>query len=165
MKLLLTLLAGALVVTCVRPQGNSENAMDVENEPHHVLILQNPSVRVFQVKLRPNESTLPHRHSTFYAFLSLNTVTLSNEVPGRAPVLTQADAGELHTSKGGFTVAERNQSGEVADLLVIEAIKRAGSGFSGQMGSFRFRDAAFAPLFESSAVRGYSMTIAATRQD
>lgn len=67
----------------------------------------------------------------------------------------------MHTSKGGFTLAERNKSLEPADLLVIEALKSDGGGFTKPIGGFRFHDAAFGELFQSSVMRAYTMTVAA----
>ena len=104
---------------------------------------------------------MPHRHKGFYAYVSLRPVTIGNEVRGRQPVLTRLDAGELHTSRGGFNVAEHNESSDPAELLVIEAIKLNSGGFHTPMGGFRYHDAAFGELFEMSGVRGYTMTIAA----
>ncbi|MGD0220671.1 MAG: hypothetical protein ABSC73_09500 [Acidimicrobiales bacterium] len=136
-------------------------AVEIVDEPHHSLLLRNAQVRVFRLKLQPGEATLPHRHGMFYAFLSLRPVVIGNEVRGRQPVMTRIEAGELHTSKGGFTVAERNNSSEPADLLVIEALKANAGEFNSPMGGFRYHDAAFGELFQASAVRGYTMTIAA----
>jgi quercetin dioxygenase-like cupin family protein len=105
---------------------------------------------------------LPHRHKTFYAFVSLRPVTLGNEVRGRQPVLKELRAGELHTSRGGFTVAERNLSPGPAEVLVIESIKADdGKSFSTPMGGFQLHDAALGELFESSVVRAYSMAFGA----
>ena len=134
---------------------------EITDEPHHTLLFQNDEVRVFHLKLQPNDVTLPHRHSTFYAYLSLHPVTIGNEVRGRQPVLTQLEGGELHTSKGGFTVAERNNSSEPADVLVIEAMKAEDGSFATPMDSFRFHDAAFGELFVAPMMRGYTLTIAA----
>jgi quercetin dioxygenase-like cupin family protein len=144
-----------------RAQDNPTAAVGIADEPHHSLILQNEEVRVFRLKLQSHEVTLRHRHKAFYAQLSLRQVTIGNEVRGRRPVLTQLDAGELHTSKGGFLLAERNESPEPAELLVIEATKPNIEGFNTPMGGFRYHDAAFGELFEAPAMRGYTMTIAA----
>jgi hypothetical protein len=162
MKPRLLILVAALSTTWAWTQAGTTSPVEIADEPHHFLLLQNSAVRVFHLKLQPDEVTLPHRHKTFYAFLSLRTVTIGNEVRGRPPVLTQVQGGDLHTSKGGFAVAERNHSAEPADLLVIEATKPEGKGFSAPMGGFPFHDAAFGPLFEYPAVRGYTMTIGAT---
>jgi quercetin dioxygenase-like cupin family protein len=141
-------------------QNGSSVVVEIANEPHHHLELQNEEVRVFRLKLGPHEATLPHRHKCFYAYLSLTSATIGNEVLGHRPVLTQLDAGELHTSKGGFSVAERNELSETAELVVVEALKPTGPGFSTPMGKFRYHNAALGPLFETATVRGYATTIA-----
>ena len=133
---------------------------ELADEPHHTLLLQNDEVRVFHLKLKPGESTLQHRHNRYYVYLSLGPVTISNEVHGRQPVITRLEAGELHTSKGGFILAERNNSSEPAELLVIEAIKTSSEGFAIPMGGFRFHEAAFGELFDATVMRGYSMVVA-----
>jgi len=76
-------------------------------------------------------------------------------------VVVELDAGEIHTSKGRFTLAERNKSPEPADLIVIEAIKTDVGDFATPIGGFRFHDAAFGELFQFPAMRGYSMVVAA----
>jgi quercetin dioxygenase-like cupin family protein len=136
-------------------------AVEIADEPHHSLLLRNAQMRVFRLKLQPGEATLPHHHGVFYAFLSLRPVVIGNEVRDRQPVVTRIEAGELHTSKGGFTLAERNSSSEPADLLVIEALKADAGEFSAPMGGVRFHDAALGELFQASAVRGYTFRIAA----
>jgi hypothetical protein len=161
MRLTLATLAAALICALAWSQESRSTSVEIVDEPHHTLLLQNPEVRVFRLKLQPNEVTLPHRHKSFYAYLSLRPVTIGNEVRGRQPVVTDIEAAELHTSKGGFTVAERNNSSEAADLLVIEAMKAGERGFNTPMGGFRFHDAAFGAIFEAPAIRGYTMTIAA----
>jgi quercetin dioxygenase-like cupin family protein len=126
-----------------------------------MVLLENSKVRVFRVKLQPDEATLPHRHTNFYAYLSLQPVTLANEVRGRPPVMVSLEASDVHTSKGGFAVAERNKSSQPAELIVIEEREPAGAGFDTPMGGFRFHDAAFGDLFQASVMRAYTMTIAA----
>lgn len=120
-------------------------------------MFENSAVRVFRLKLQPGEATAPHHHKNLYAYLSLHSVTIANEVRGRSPVVVNLEGGEVHTSKGGFVLAERNKSPEPADLLVIEALRSDGGSFPG----FRFHDAAFGELFQFPAMRAYAMVIAA----
>jgi len=140
-----------------------ENAavLDLSAEPHHQLLLENEQTRVFRLELRPNEASLPHHHGTAYAYLSLGQATIANEVRGRQPVVVNLDGGDVHTSKGGFTLAERNQSSAPADFIVVEALKREGVAFADPMGALKFHDAAFGELFELPMFRGYIMTFAA----
>ena len=67
----------------------------------------------------------------------------------------------MQTSKGGFTLSERNKSSDPADVLLIEALKSDGAGFAVPIGRFRFHDAAFGSLFDFPVMRGYTMTLAA----
>ena len=154
-------LAAAAACAAVLAQQPEPTAVEIADEPHHTLVLRNEQVRVFRLRLQPGEVTLPHRHAVFYAFLSLRPAVIGNEVRGRQPVVTHAEAGELHTSKGGFTLAERNNSSEPADLLVVEALNADARVFSTPMGGFRYHDAAFGELFNATATRGYTMRIAA----
>jgi quercetin dioxygenase-like cupin family protein len=143
-----------------KAQESPGKAIEIADEPHHSLLLQNDKVRVFHLKLQPGEATLRHRHSRYYVYLSLRPMTIANEVQGRQPVITRLEAGELHTSKGGFILAERNNSPEPADLFVIEATKASSEGFATPMGGFRFHDTAFGELFDAPVMRGYSMVVA-----
>ncbi|SPE34657.1 hypothetical protein SBA2_980012 [Acidobacteriia bacterium SbA2] len=160
-RLRTAILATVFSCTAGLSQQPAPAAVEIADEPHHALLLCNSQARVFRLKLQPGEATLPHRHVMFYAFLSLRTVAIGNEVRDRQPVITRMEAGELHTSKGGFTITERNNSSEPADLLVIEALKADAGAFDSPMGGFRYHDAAFGELFQASAVRGYTMRIAA----
>jgi hypothetical protein len=89
-------------------------------------------------------------------------VVIGHEVRGRQPVMTHLEAAEVHTSKGGFAVAERNNSSVPAELLVIEAVKPASHGFNTPMRSFGYHDAAVGEILEAaSLMRGYSTILAA----
>ena len=161
MNLRFLFIIAVLVCPLAKGQGAPPPVVDIVDEPHHRLLLNNPSVRVFRLHLQSNEATLLHSHKSFYAFISLRPVIIGNEVYGRQPVQTQLEANELRTSKGGFTLAERNDSAEPADLIVIEPMKTDdGEDFSKPMGRFRLHNAAFGDLLESPVVRGYTLAIA-----
>jgi quercetin dioxygenase-like cupin family protein len=161
MKVSLWIVPFLLCTALWSQQSPSTAPLDLSKEPHHELLFENSQVRVFRLELQPGEGTLPHRHERSYAYLSLRSLTIANEVRGRAPVVVELDAGEIHTSKGGFTLAERNKSPEPADLIVIEALKTDVGDFATPIGGFRYHDAAFTELFQFPAMRGYSMVVAA----
>jgi len=154
-------MAALVLCTVVSGQEHPSTAvLDLSKEPHHKVLLENSQVRAFRLELQPGEATLSHRHERPYAYLSLQPVTIANEVRGRPPVVVELEAGEVHTSKGRFTLAERNKSQELANLIVIETSKADAGEFEIPMGGFRYHDAAFAELFQLPVMRAYSMVVA-----
>jgi hypothetical protein len=143
----------------VRSQTEGTPPISIEKEPHHSLAFENDQIRVFHLQLQPNEATKIHRHATFYAYFSLRPVTISNEVSGHAPVMTQLEQGELRTSKGGFNVSERNQSNVQADIFVVQPLKSAGNGFATPL-AIRMHDAGIVEQYTGPAMRVYSLAIA-----
>jgi quercetin dioxygenase-like cupin family protein len=140
-------------------QTDETTPLAIENEPHHTLAFENDRVRVFHLQLQPNEATKTHRHSSFYAYFSLQSVTISNEVVGHAPVITQLEAGELRTSKGGFDVAERNKSDERADIFVVLPLRSSGEGFATPVAN-RMHDTMIAEQYTGPTMRVYLLGIA-----
>jgi co-chaperonin GroES (HSP10) len=131
----------------------------IDKEPHHSLVFENDRVRVFHLQLQPNEATKTHRHSTFYVYFSLQSLTISNEVAGHAPVIIQLEPGELRTSKGGFNVAERNNSNQQADIFVVQPLKADGDGFPTPL-AMHMHDVIIAEQYTGSNMRVYLMGIA-----
>jgi quercetin dioxygenase-like cupin family protein len=145
---------------CSAALQSTDQPVDIDKEPHHTLVLEKTPIRVFRLLLQPNEATLLHKHLHPYAFVSLKDTTISNEVPERPPVLRDLAAGELHTSKGGFVLAERNASNAGAELLIIERTADPGPAFDSPMVNFQYHDAAIAELFEGSSMRAYGIRMA-----
>jgi hypothetical protein len=161
MNVSLRIVAVLLCTVVTGQESPSAAVLDLSKEPHHTILFENSQVRAFRLELQPGEATLQHRHERPYAYLSLQSLTIANEVRGRPPAVVELEAGEVHTSKGRFTLAERNKSPEVADLIVIEALKADAGDFAAPMGGFRYHDAAFAELFQWPVMRAYSMVVAA----
>lgn len=164
MKALLRLfLITGLVLTNISAQSlkDTPKSIGIAEEPHHVLLFENDVVRVFRLKLKPKERTMPHRHEGYFAYFSLSTVSIENEVRGHMPVPVILTAGEVHTSKGGFNVAERNSSSEPADIIIVEPKKHNDTGFDVPMGGLSFHNAGSIEWFENATVRGYAIAIAA----
>lgn len=137
----------------------SASTISAEKEPHHSLTFENDRVLVLHLQLQPNEATETHRHGSFYAYFSLEPVTISNEVAGHAPVLTQLEPGDLRTSKGGFNLAERNTSNVRADIFVVQPLKSDGDGFPTPL-AIPMHDAGIVELYTGPAMRAYSLGIA-----
>lgn len=140
-------------------QADSATPISIDKEPHHSLTFKNDRVVVFHLQLHPNEATETHRHPSFYAYFSLEPVTISNEVAGHPPVLTQLEPGDLRTSKGGFNVAERNKSSGPADIFVVQPLKSGGDGFPTPL-AIPMHDTGIIELYTGPTMRVYSLGIA-----
>ncbi len=137
-------------------------AIGLEKEPHHHLIFKNNAVRVYSLRLKPGEATLPHQHKTFYTFVSLKEARISNLTTGHKPHLTVLLARELHISKGGFTVIERNAGPDPVEVVVVEVAKpAAGKTFTMPMGGFESSDALYSELYQEPFSRGYAVRLSA----
>jgi hypothetical protein len=150
-----------LCASSAKPQTDATTPVSIEKEPHHSVTFENDHVRVFHLLLQPSEVTKTHRHPSFYAYFSLQPVTISNEVAGHAPVITQLEQGELRTSKGGFNVAERNKSNEPADVFFVQPIESTGDGFATPI-AIRVHDAGIGELYTGPTMRAYSLAIASS---
>jgi hypothetical protein len=141
------------------PQSDGATPLSIEKELHHTVAFENERVRVFHLQLQPGEVMKTHRHSSLYAYFSLQPATISNEVAGRPPVVTQLEPGELRTSKGGFNVAERNKSSELVDIFVIRPLESTGVGFTSPL-AIRLHDAGIIEQYAGPTMRAYELAIA-----
>jgi beta-alanine degradation protein BauB len=82
--------------------------VEISNEGHHHLAIENEYVRVFQVEVAPHESTLMHRHRHDYVFVTIGASEVSNEVEGKPPVDLKLQDGEVHFTPGNFAHVARN---------------------------------------------------------
>lgn len=147
--LCLWFLAGAL----------SSRAQDLSSEKHHILLLENEQVRVYHLTLAPDEATSLHLHGHPYAYLGLQNARISNEGPGHKPIVIDVTTGDVHTSKGGFKLVERNVGSSSADLIVLERLGDAAT-FSEPMADYKMHDAALGPIFEQPGMRAYMTRMA-----
>jgi len=156
----------SLVILCVgatitEAQVDLPKAVDVAKEPHHKLLLENASTRVFRLALAKGESTQGHQHGRPYVFIALVPSMLSNEVPGRRPIISNLEYGELRSSKGGFSLTERNAGAEPADLVVIELKTHShpSGGFATPEADYHYHNVMIGHLFETDDWRGYEINI------
>lgn len=147
--------------TAVSGQSRNVSTRDLSQEPHHKLLFKNDKVRVYRLDLARTEVAAPHRHERPYAYIALTPATIANEVKGRAPVISSLEFGEVRTSKGGFTVAERNAGDEPLSVIVVEqADKMDHPGSFPTPNDFRMHNAAIGHIFETDDWRGYELNIA-----
>lgn len=100
------LFCAILLATILRAQSTPE--VEVANEAHHHLALENEYVRVFQVEVAPLEATLMHWHRHDYVFVTLVASDVSNEVKGKPGVELKLRDGETRFVPGNFAHIARN---------------------------------------------------------
>ena len=147
--------------TALVAQQPAVKIIGLAEEPHHQLLLENASTRVYRLALRPGGATQPHHHNSFYIFVSVGVSDVSIEVKGRPPVVSHLEDGELRTSKGGFTIAERNTGATPLNMIVIEPLNGVGQDkFEDPMASFHLHDTFVGNIFEEPRIRAYDMAMA-----
>jgi len=72
---------------------DSETAVPANEEPRHVVKLENEWVRIVDVEIPEGEKTLYHTHSLDYPYVLVTSVTLYNQVQGQEAKDVQMKAG------------------------------------------------------------------------
>ncbi len=97
-----------------------QDAVPVRNEPHHVLVLQNDYVHVFNVTVPPLDATLLHQHDLPYIYLTLGRTDIINAVKGQPEVHMTLEDGATRYSPGGFAHIARTDAGILFHNITVE---------------------------------------------
>jgi hypothetical protein len=76
--------------------------VEITAEPHHHLIFENKSVRIFYVEIPPNDATEMHWHRHDFIAVNLGTTEISNTVKDQPPQLKKLTPGDTHFSAASF---------------------------------------------------------------
>ncbi|HXM68354.1 MAG TPA: hypothetical protein VN911_16610 [Candidatus Acidoferrum sp.] len=76
--------------------------VEITNEPHHHLTLENKSVRVFNVEVDPNTQTLLHWHRHDYVAINLGPAEIENNVKGKPPATAKLPDGDVRFASASF---------------------------------------------------------------
>jgi hypothetical protein len=76
--------------------------VEITNEPHHHLTLENKSVRVFNVEVDPNTQTLMHWHRHDYIAINLGPAEIENNVKGKPPATAKLPDGDVRFASASF---------------------------------------------------------------
>jgi quercetin dioxygenase-like cupin family protein len=150
----------AAFLLCLSLHGARAEAPTVEitAEPAHRLVLENERVRVFHVEVAPHASTLMHRHSHDYLFVTLGDSHVSNEVQGKAPVALELADGETRFSAGNFAHVARNLADRpfrnvTVELMQDEKLRQAPSPWPEGEGDREFPGGRIKVLFIRDGAR------------
>ena len=112
-----------LLLAAVFVSAQSTQEVEITNEAHHHLALENEYVRVFKVEVAPHDATLMHRHRHDYLFVTLGDSQLTNEVEGKAPVDAVLKDGETRFTPGNFAHIAKNRADTPFRNVTIELMQ------------------------------------------
>jgi Cupin len=97
--------------------------VEIIAEPHHHLVLENQSVRVFKVDVPPHSDTLMHWHRHDYIYVTLGDTEVVNAVKDKPPVTLKLRDGETRFSPATFAHIARNLSDQPFRNVTIEILE------------------------------------------
>jgi quercetin dioxygenase-like cupin family protein len=95
-SILLCLAATLLTAQAIAPE------VEITAEPHHRLVFENKSVRVFNVEVEPNTETLTHWHRHDYISVSIGPAEVENNVKGKPPTTGKLQDGDVRFVSAPF---------------------------------------------------------------
>ena len=98
----------------------AEGAVPVSAEPHHVLVLRNDYVHVYNVTLPPLDATLLHQHDLPYIYLILGTADVINAAAGKPEAHLTLEDGSTRYSAGAFRHIARTDAGILFHNVTVE---------------------------------------------
>jgi quercetin dioxygenase-like cupin family protein len=118
------LLLGLSLSPAAQPGLSAEApAVEITAEPDHHPALENERVRVFQVAVPANASTLLHRHRHDYLFVTLGDSRVANEVEGKAAAELALADGETRFTPGNFAHKAKNLTDRPFRNVTIELMQ------------------------------------------
>ena len=116
--LLLPVIFSALVLVA-----QTTPEVEITAEPHHHFVLENESVRVFNLEVAAHESTQVHRHRHDYIYVVRGAADVENAVLGKPPSELKLADGETRFLAGGFAHAARNLAATPFRNVTIELLQ------------------------------------------
>lgn len=108
---------------------DAERVVPANEEPRHVVKLENEWVRIIDVEIPEGEQTLYHTHSLDYPYVLVTSVTLVNQIYGQEPKDVKMQAGFVGyydaVSKRAYTHRFINRGPGAFRAIGIELLKPA----------------------------------------
>jgi quercetin dioxygenase-like cupin family protein len=150
MKILLIVVLAAMTTV----NSSSEEAVPVNKEPRHKMVLSNEYVEVMRVTLQPGESTVLHTHSHDGVAVRLSDTKVRVDVPGKPSTESEVHPGQVSAQaygKSPFTHRVNCVGTSTFDVVDVEILKRASGA---EVPAFRQPDA------ENDSARVYRWELA-----
>lgn len=119
------LLALSTLVAAILLAAQTAPEVALTAEPSHHLAFANEYVRAFRVEVAPHASTLLHRHSHDYLFVTLGASQVENDVVGKPSVTMKLQDGETRFVPGDFAHVAKNLADTPFRNVTIELLQDA----------------------------------------
>jgi hypothetical protein len=116
---LICLSATLLVAQAAAPE------VEITNESHHRLVLENKYIRVFDVEIPAHSETLMHWHRHDYIYVTIGDTEVVNTVKGKPSVTVKFQDGQTGFSSAGFAHLVRPTDDHSFHNLTIEILDDA----------------------------------------
>jgi len=117
----------AMLACGVAMAANDDRVVPANEEPRHVVKLENEWVRVIDVEIPQGEQTLYHAHSLDYPYVLVTSVTLYNQIYGQEPKDVKMEAGSIGyyraSTQGTYTHRFINRGPGTFRAIGIELLK------------------------------------------
>lgn len=101
-----------------------EQAVPIDEEPRHHLIIANEFVRAFAVEIAPHERTLCHHHPHDYLLYSASDAEIVSAARGEEPKRLSYGEGECELAPAGLTHVVENLGDRRFRNVVVELLPR-----------------------------------------
>lgn len=144
------IIVGLFFVLCLRASllAQTETTVDIGDESHHRLLLENEKVRVFAVDLTAHQSTPLIRHEHNYLVITLADAEIASWAEGQAGVITyRYNQNDIRFFFGGPARALRNDTPNAYHNLTIEFLnpKITTFGYAPKAGRWEYGSSAMLP--------------------
>jgi len=141
-------LVAAILCLSTFAAAQTESVVDISNDSHHHLLLENDKLRIFAVDLGAHESTPLIRHDHNYLVITLADSEIASWAEGQSGVITyQYNQNDIRFFFGGPARALRNDTPNSYHNLTIEFLnpKVTTLGFVPKAGRWEYGSSAMLP--------------------
>jgi hypothetical protein len=121
------MLVAAVLACGVAVAADDDRVVAANQEPRHVVKLENEWVRIIDVEIPEGEQTLYHAHSLDYPYVLVTSVTLYNQIYGQEPKDVKLEAGSIGyyraSTQGTYTHRFINRGPGTFRAIGIELLK------------------------------------------
>src|SRR6476620_2312242 len=138
---------------------SAQEVLPVKDEPRHHNVFENSFVRVLDVRIKPGDTSLFHKHATPSVFIVLHPVKTGSEVKVEEQKATALSSPDPSITFEGFYKSPRIHRVWNADtaqfhVMDIEILNKGGLAASSPI-----QQDGFKLLFDKQQVRAYRLTL------